>query len=256
MKQKRYASQPWILTAAVFIVIGMLLAVFVVGHFYLGAACIFFGAIILIYRWFHISQIRHPKVIKVLRILLSVFLAVGTLYFAFLQVLILRDARTDTDRDADYIIVLGAGVNGTVPSLSLRNRLDATLEYMNSHPQTIAVVSGGRGPGEDITEAECMYTYLVENGIAGERIIVEPQATSTEENLRYSLERIRLQSSIQDPVIGIVSSEYHLHRAKLMAQRFDVDAVGIAGKTSYITLTVNYCIREAFGLTHYYIFGY
>ena len=101
-----------------------------------------------------------------------------------------------------------------------------------------------------------MYTYLVENGIAGERIIVEPQATSTEENLRYSLERIRLQSSIQDPVIGIVSSEYHLHRAKLMAQRFDVDAVGIAGKTSYITLTVNYCIREAFGLTHYYIFGY
>lgn len=256
MNQKQYRLKPRIITAAVLMGIGAVLALFVVGHLYIGLACIFFGAVILVYTWFHFAVDKHPKPIKVLRGILSVFLVVGTIYFAFLEVLILSDAKTDTDREPDYIIVLGAGVNGTTPSLSLRNRLYAALDYMEAHPQVVAVVTGGQGPGEDITEAQCMYDFLTENGIDEARIIMESEATSTEENLRFSMERINLRSSIQDPIIGIVSSEYHLHRAKLMAREYGIDAVGVAAQTSYVTLTINYCIREAFGLTHYYVFGY
>lgn len=256
MGQKQYRLKPRITAAAILIIIGAVLAIFAVGHLYLGLACIFFGAVILVYTWFHFAVNQYPRFVKGLRLILSIFLIIGVLYFAFLEFLILSDAKTDTDREADYIIVLGAGVNGTTPSLSLRNRLYAAWDYMEAHPNVRAVVSGGQGPGEDITEAQCMRDFLVEKGIDENRIFMETQATSTEENLRYSMEIIRLQSSVRDPVIGIVSSEYHLHRAKLMARQYDIDAVGVAAQTSYVTLTMNYCIREAFGLTHYYVFGY
>lgn len=256
MNPKSYWLNPKFISAVILIFVGTILAVFVIGHLYLGLACIFWGVVILIYTWFHFAMDKHPKPVKVLRRIFSAFLIVGTLYFAFLEVLILSDAKTDTDREADYIIVLGAGVNGTTPSLSLLNRLYAALDYMETHPNTQVVVSGGQGPGEDITEAQCMHDFLVEKGIDENRILMETQATSTEENLRYSMDIIGQQSKIQSPVIGIVSSEYHLHRARLIAQRYDIDAVGIAAHTSYITLTINYCIREAFGLTHYYVFGY
>lgn len=256
MSQKRYIPRPWIIAATALIMIGLVLSVFVIGHFYLGAACIFFGLVILIYSWFHVSVVKYPRTIKIVRVFLSIILIVGMLYFSFLEILIFQDARTDTDREADYIIVLGAGVNGSTPSLSLRNRLDAALDYLEQHQQTTAIVSGGQGPGEDISEAQCMYNWLKEHGISDNRIIMEPHATSTDENLRYSMDILNELTDSEDQVIGIVSSEYHLHRAKLMAQRYGIDAVGIAGKTSYPTLTINYCIREAFGLTHYYVFGY
>lgn len=243
--------------AAVLAVLGLILALFVVGHQYLGAALVFLGCVIAVYRWFHDSAEKFPNIVPKLKILVSVVLLVGTGYFIFLETLILRDARTNTEPSADYIVVLGAGVNGTEPSLSLLNRLEATQDYLLEHPETVAIVSGGQGPGEDITEAQCMYDWLLSHGIESERVIRETKATSTAENLRFSMEIIQGLCGHEGGVVGIVSSEYHLHRAKQMAEDLGyVDPIGIAGKTSYPTLLINYAIREAFGLTHYYVFGY
>lgn len=243
--------------AAVLAVLGLILALFVVGHQYLGAALIFIGCVIAVYRWFHDCAEKFPKLIPKLKIVVSAMLLLGTGYFVFLETLIVRDAHTNTETSADYIVVLGAGVNGTEPSLSLLNRLEATQAYLSEHPETVAVVSGGQGPGEDVTEAQCMYDWLLSHGIEPERVIRETKATSTVENLRFSLEIIQGLGSQEDSVIGIVSSEYHLHRAKQMAVDLGyADPIGIAGKTSYPTLLINYAIREAFGLTHYYVFGY
>lgn len=255
MTAKPYRLKLRIISAAIMILLGFVLTLFVVGHSYLGSAFIFFGSVILIYTWFHFAADKHPRLIRILKRILSVILIVGTLYFAFLEVLIIGDAKTETDTEADYIIVLGAGVNGTVPSLSLSNRLYAALDYLETHPHTVAVVSGGQGPGEDITEAQCMYDWLVDRGIDADRVIMEPQATSTEENLKFSKEIIDERTG-SEVTIGIVSSEYHLYRAKLMAEKIGIDAIGIAGRTSYPSLAINYFIREAFGVTHFYVFGY
>lgn len=50
----------------------------------------------------------------------------------------------------------------------------------------MVVVSGGRGPGEDISEADAMEQYLIEQGVAENRIRKEDQSVSTRENLSFS----------------------------------------------------------------------
>ena len=45
-------------------------------------------------------------------------------------------------RQADAVIVLGAAVHGDKVTWVLSNRLDAAIDYLNAHPEAIAVVSG------------------------------------------------------------------------------------------------------------------
>ena len=82
--------------------------------------------------------------------------------------------KPEADGTNEYAIVLGAKVKkGNIPSLALRYRLEAALEYAEAYPDIKLVVSGGQGPDEDIEEAIVMKDYLVEHGIEEERIILE-----------------------------------------------------------------------------------
>ena len=157
--------------------------------------------------------------------------------------------------ESEYVIVLGAGVNGTVPSRSLRERLDAAYEYLVNHPENIAIVSGGQGSGEDITEAQCMFDYLTGKGISPDRIWMEDKATSTLENLRYSLDLIEEKTGQRPTKIGVLSSEYHLFRASLFARACDVEFVGIPAITSRWGQRINHFLREIAGIWHYLILG-
>lgn len=234
--------------------VGLFMMFIMTGHDFLGLALIGVGALLIFYPLCRLLSERLPMV-KHLRRFVTLMLAVCLVYFCVVESFIIRDARTETDKTADVIIVLGAGVNGTRPSLSLRDRLVGAYDYLTAHPDCIAVLSGGQGEGEDITEAQCMYDWLMDAGIAPERLIMEDKATSTLENLRYSMELIEgLPDS--EPVIGLVSSEYHLHRAKRLAAYVGIDVIGVAARTSYPTVAANYFIREAFAMTEQYVFGY
>ena len=96
----------------------------------------------------------------------------------------------------EYIIVLGAHVEGTRLTLALLERTRRALQYLQENPETKAVLSGGKGTGEAITEAQAMYHYLTEHGIKGERLILEERSTSTAENLKFSLDLIGLDHSV------------------------------------------------------------
>ncbi|MBQ5671797.1 MAG: YdcF family protein [Oscillospiraceae bacterium] len=234
--------------------VGLFMLLFLTGHKFLGTALIGIGALMLFYTICPLLLQSYP-IVKLLRTAVTVILVICVAYFCVVESFIIRDARTETETPADYIIVLGAGVNGTVPSLSLRDRLMGTYNYMTANPDCIAIVSGGQGEGEDITEAQCMRDWLADKGIAPERIIMEDRATCTLENLRYSMDIIDTLP-IKNPVLGIVSSEYHLHRAKRLAGYVGIDVIGIAARTSYPTVAANYFIREAFAMTEQYVFGY
>ena len=106
--------------------------------------------------------------------------------------------------------MLGAGVNGETPSLTLRTRIDAAAAYLEEHPDVPVVLSGGQGPGEAITEAECMRRALVRRGADESRLYPEERSTSTQENLRYS--RAILEELGVDPArrVAIVTSDFHL----------------------------------------------
>ena len=120
-----------------------------------------------------------------------------------------------TRSDLDYIIVLGAHVNGTKLTLALLERVRRALLYLEENPGTKAVLSGGRGDGERISEAEAMYRYLTEHGVSPERLIKEERSTNTKENLDFSL---RLIGST-DYSIGIVTNNFHVFRGVAIGKK-------------------------------------
>lgn len=66
---------------------------------------------------------------------------------------------------SDCAIVLGCGLYGTAPSPFLMARLDEGARLYREGYANRIIVSGGKGPGEDITEADAMKDYLVERGV-------------------------------------------------------------------------------------------
>ncbi len=227
-----------------FSLLGIVLKFILTGHDYLGYICFIFALLI---PFFHYAN-------KPVRIVAVCLIIIGLAVYSYFLIPVIKSSSTDAPSDCEYIIVLGAGLHGDVPSLSLVNRLEAAEAYLVANPDTIAVVTGGMGPGESITEAEAMGIWLEARGIASERIILETEATSTEENLRFSFEILESMGGVTGE-IAIVSSEYHLHRAKLMAEAQGYNCYGVAGHTSYPTLMVNYFIREGLGMAYYTIFG-
>lgn len=207
--------------------------------------------------WFGLALLEksHPDGAKLLQRCFISIVTVGLTVVTVTGVVIAEDARGDHNAECDYIVVLGAKVNGTSPSRTLRERIDAAAEYLKAHPQAVAVVSGGKGSDEGISEAQCMFNGLVDRGIDPERVWMEDQAESTWGNLNLSLALIKEKSGIRPTKIGLVSSEFHLCRAKLFAKECGVEAVGIPGKTGNFLHFLNYYLREIAGVWHYMILG-
>lgn len=220
------------------------------GYAFLGAASLF-----PLYHGIRLLTNHHRSLGKGLHMILTLFLALFLLAASVTAGIIIHSARGTDAPESDYLVVLGAGVNGTVPSRSLRERLDAAYDYLSSHPNAVAIVTGGQGPGEDITEAECMYTYLTGKGISPDRVWMEPEATNTIENLQLSLDIIRERTGSEPDKIAIVSSEYHLHRAGIFAQWLAVEAELVPAKTVVPPLRWNYYLREIFAVWYYSLFG-
>ena len=153
------------------------------------------------------------------------------------------------------MVVLGAKVRDDGPSVSLWDRIYAARDYLEAHPNTVAVVSGGKGKDEPTSEAICMYVELTNLGIDGERIWTEDRAESTWENIRYSLDLIEARTGARPTRLGVLSSEYHLFRASLFARKNGVEFVGIPAKTSRLSQKINHFMREVAGVWHYILLG-
>lgn len=198
---------------------------------------------------------KHPDGAKLLKRIVAAVLIIGITVVTVTGAVVAEAARGDADTECGYIIVLGAKVNGTSPSRTLRERIDAAYAYLTAHPQAIAVVSGGKGADEGISEAQCMFNELTARGIDPQRVWMEEQSTSTWDNLNLSLDLIEEKTGVRPAKIGLVSSEFHLYRATLFAGECGVEAVGIPGKTGNFIHFLNYFLREIAGVWHYFILG-
>lgn len=98
---------------------------------------------------------------------------------------------------------------------------------MKTYSHVKVIVSGGQGMDEPISEADFMYIYLADSGIEKDRIICENKATSTYENIVYSKEL--LPKDVKE--VTIISSDFHLARAKLIASNLGLTADVVAAKT-------------------------
>ena len=186
---------------------------------------------------------------KKLKIVLAVLLAVFALVFGAAEWRVVRAARGNAQPGADYLIVLGCAVHGTVPSLAMHERCAAAAAYMLENPDCVAIVSGGQGPDEDITEAEAMAELLERAGVPKERVLLEDKAASTLENLQYSVDLAGID--VKKDRVVICSSEYHLYRAGKSAERlFGVKFETIHARPGeFFNRMLNY-VREACGVIY------
>ena len=204
--------------------------------------------------WGFLEARRERKPFRIARRVLLGLLALGLALFAVLEIQVIRWSRTDWETKPAAVVVLGAGVNGTEPSLSLLVRLEAALDYLSDKPDIPVVVTGSKGPGEDISEAQCMADWLASHGIAERRILLEEQADNTEENIRFSKELLEGQGIDLTGNIAVVSSDYHLYRASLYWASPGFVPVAAHMPGQYLPLTINYYIREAFAAAKLLVF--
>lgn len=208
----------------------------------------------LLTRW----RERHRWALWLRRIFLAL-MAAGFAFFAVLECWVISCARTE-DGPAAALIIFGAGVNGTEPSLTLESRLEAALGYIQTQeqrrPGMPIVVTGAQGRGEEISEARCMADWLIERGVDPERIWLEEQATNTEENLRYSIDLLAEHGVDTIAAIAFCTSDYHMCRAMYLRGLPDeyVVPVSAALPAKYWPLTLNYYIREAFAMAEAIVF--
>ncbi len=190
---------------------------------------------------------------KVCKLLFLICAAMGILSFAAVEVFLVKVGRIPPHGDPPAaVIVLGAGVNGKTPSLVLVSRLNAAKTYLGQVPPDAPVIlSGGQGPGEDITEAQAMYDYLTAVGISGERLYLEEHSTNTAENLAYS-DRILSELGIDtyNQSVAVVTNDFHMARVHYLADfETPMTVTGVPARLPYWWLTANYYTREYFALT-------
>lgn len=153
------------------------------------------------------------------------------------------------------LIVLGGGVHRGQPTATLQARVDRAAEWAHAVPNAAVIVSGGLDRNEHLTEAEVMARELVQQGIPRQRIWLEPRSTSTAENLVFSTPILLAQGlSVQQP-IGLVSSDFHVMRAQLIAKRQGYAHPLVLGSPTPVSVRYYAWLREYFAYVSGWVLG-
>lgn len=175
------------------------------------------------------------------RLLWRTLLCAGVALVLALEGFILSEMNAVPPQGMDYLIVLGAKVDGESPSPALAHRIIAAVSYLEQNPDTRVIASGGQGDDEGISEAQCIRNELIAAGIDEDRILIEDQSTKTSENLTFSMALI----GSSDTKVGLVTNNFHIFRALRLAKKAGyTDVYGLAARYGYGTLP-HYMVREA-----------
>lgn len=168
----------------------------------------------------------------------------GFILFAIIEGLILGQFGAKASSGADYCLILGAQMKDHGPSDVLRRRLDTAIVYLNENPDTKVIVSGGKGANEPVTEALGMYEYLVERGIASDRILLEEESGNTVENLQFTCKFLDPE---EDSVV-LVTNNFHMFRALGIARNMGYEKISGLAADSYPLMVPNNLLREFLGV--------
>ena len=176
---------------------------------------------------------------KLALILLVLYAVLFAMLLLLMLIILVKGKTTATNQGT--IIVLGCSVKGDKPSLSLLKRINTAYDFLAKNKNAIAVLSGGQGKDENISEAQCMYNLLTQKGIDKKRLILEDKSKSTDENIRFS------KSLIADDTVAIATSEYHQLRAKMICKRCGLKAYAQSSHTKPNILPT-FLLREVLGI--------
>lgn len=188
-----------------------------------------------------VSQHRIPVPVRVIYYTLYL---ISLTAFIIIEFNVAKAMNAEPEPNLEYVIVLGAGLNGSTPSNTLKKRIEEGYIYMSENPNTILIASGGQGFKESISEAECIKRELVKMGISEDRIILEDRSTSTIENLKYSLMII----GDPDAEVGIITNSFHEFRAGMIAKDAGFTNAHSVPATTLMPVGIHYMLREFFGV--------
>ena len=182
---------------------------------------------------------------KVLLLAVGVGSAAVILTLAVLFCLVATKLWASPKEPCPTVIVLGCQVKGRAPSLLLSFRIEAAADYLEANPEASAILTGGMGPGEDVTEASCMFEALTARGIDPARLYLEEEARNTRENLEFS-KALMEREGLRGPA-AIISNDFHIYRALQVAEDLDLPAWGLAARSNWYSRPT-YMLREAMAL--------
>ena len=152
------------------------------------------------------------RTVQIFSVIVVIYCSVASAFMVYAMIQFRNEPRSTA-------VVLGAQVMSWGPSPILRERVEAAEDYLNENPLSLAVVSGGKGSGEPMSEADCMYELMIEDGIEPDRIFREDQSKNTDENIRNSLAIIKEKGLNQ--YIAVVTDSYHQARARIIIRKYD-----------------------------------
>ena len=194
------------------------------------------------------------KPVWLLALLAAVLAAL--LSFAVLLGVVLSGAHDSITGEPKVMVILGCKVESWGPSILLQDRLDKALDYLEDHPDLTIVASGGQGPDEHQSEAQCMYDYLTNHGVDGNQILLEDQSHNTWENIRFT-QALLEQEGIDTSQMLVVSNGFHLTRVRMLWDRAwegDYTLSTLAAPSSQIQSRLIIYIREPLALVKSYFF--
>lgn len=171
-------------------------------------------------------------------------IAVATLVAFFLMYAIYQKGKSRKS-NAKIILVLGCRVRGLAPSKALQKRVDRAYYLLTNIPDSVAVLSGGQGSDELISEAQCMKNMLEDRGISSDRLYCEARSTSTDENIAFS-SRLLGENGLSNEVY-LVTSDYHQKRALMLCEKYGLIATPQSSKTKALHLPT-FLLREMLGI--------
>lgn len=221
------------------------------GVYFFGALTVFY-AMYLICKFLSDERRFNLKIFKKITLILKLFFILWLISFIIIEILINQGKKED-EFSADVLIVLGAGVNYDTVSYSFRSRLDRTYEYLIENPDCIVITTGGLSSEDKYSEGYAGMQYLLYKGIEKERIFYEETSKNTYQNILNAKE---LLPEDFNGTSAVVSSGYHLFRARKLMELFELDSNALASDLSqeYPFLEIIYNIREYFSVMKHYIF--
>lgn len=169
--------------------------------------------------------------------------------------------RSSTER-ADAIIVLGAAQYGGRPSPVLKSRLDHALGLYKAERAPRVVLTGGRRPGDLISEAAAGRRYLLRRGIPNEAMMLEPAGRTSLASVYGAAQLLTARrdsmagskadpTTLAKPTVLLVSDPFHMLRLEILARLQGLTPLPSPTRTSPISANravLEYMLRESVAL--------
>ena len=146
---------------------------------------------------------------KLILRIISAVITIVILYFAITFVQIWMTGHDHSTRHAQAILVFGTTEDNGTPSPELQARLNQALVLWHKGRAPWIVVTGGKRPGDQFTEAGVSQAYLVGKGVPTSKIIVGA-GTNTWQNVATVASKL---SSNHITTVLTVTDPFHEDRA-------------------------------------------